>query len=340
MLAGMFLAGAASGDELPESVWDCLDCHEDSEATMDLGDGSEMSVFVDPEEFAASVHGADLECTDCHEGYDDEHPEDEVSSRREYVLDHYEVCKTCHFDTYTRTLESVHYHLLKEGLQSAPVCTDCHGAHGIQNPHEKRTMVSRSCAACHTSIYERYAESVHGSALVENHDPDVPACADCHAHHRIEDARTARFRLSSPEICIRCHGDAELMSRYGISATVASTYLSDFHGVTASLASDTEPDPRQVVVTCVDCHGVHDMQSPKVRGDEEMRAVVSKACQRCHEDASPDFPAAWLSHYEPSLEHAPLVYLVGVFYKILIPFIVIGLVVHVLLHLFRVSAGR
>jgi hypothetical protein len=67
---------------------------------------------------------------------------------------------------------------------------------------------------------------------------------------------------------------------------------------------------------------------------------VSAACARCHQSASPTFPAAWLSHYEPSLRHAPLTFLVEVFYKIFIPFVVIGLVLHVLLHLYRLSAGR
>jgi hypothetical protein len=307
---------------------------------MELGDGSEMSIFVDPEEFAASVHGSELECTDCHEGYDDDHSEDEFENRREYVLGHYEVCKTCHFDTYTRTLESVHYDLLREGLESAPVCTDCHGAHGIQNPHEKHPMVSRSCAECHTEVFEQYAGSVHGSALVENGSSEVPACADCHAHHRIENPGTSKFRMSSPSTCIKCHGDEELMNSYGISATVASTYLTDFHGVTASLAPDSIPDPQQVTVTCVDCHGVHDIQSPRALGEEAMKTAVANACMSCHEDAAPDFPAAWLSHYEPSLTHAPLVYIVSIAYKILIPFIVLGLVFHVLMHLYSVSAGR
>ena len=97
-------------------------------------------------------------------------------------------------------------------------------------------MMSRSCAACHTDVYKTYARSVHGRALVEDDNQDVPACADCHTHHQVQQPGTAKFRLNSPETCIRCHGNAALMSKYGISTTVAQTYLSDFHGVTASLS--------------------------------------------------------------------------------------------------------
>jgi hypothetical protein len=80
--------------------------------------------------------------------------------------------------------------------------------------------------------------------------------------------------------------------------------------------------------------------SPRAVGAEAMKASVARACEKCHTGASVAFPAAWLSHYEPSLQHAPLVFLVNLFYKIFIPFVVIGLVLHVVLDLYRVSSGR
>jgi len=334
-------SGAAAAAELPESISYCLDCHSDQEFTLELDDGSEMSLFTDARQFSGSVHGSELVCTDCHARYDEDHPVDATfPSKREYVIGSYEVCKQCHFDTYTRTLESVHYEYLKEGFEDVPVCTDCHGAHDIQNPGEKQAMLSKSCGHCHVDVYEQYSASVHGKALVEDGNPDMPACADCHTHHDIEHPDTARFRLSTPESCVRCHGDTELMAKYGISSDVATTYLTDFHGVTASLAGESEIEPRQLVATCISCHGVHDIASPDAIGSEKMKATVAAACTNCHQDASVDFPAAWLSHYRPSLRHAPLVFLVGVFYKILIPFIVLGLALQVFLHLYRIARGR
>jgi Cytochrome c3/Doubled CXXCH motif (Paired_CXXCH_1) len=332
---------AAPAAPLPEKVAYCLECHEDKNLAITLKDGSSMSLYVNPAEAAKSVHAAQLICTDCHAKYEQDHPTGATfDSRRAYTVKSYELCKKCHFDAYTRTLESVHYDLLKSGFEGAPICVDCHGSHDIPNPHAKRAMMSRSCAGCHTNTYEAYAKSVHGRALVEDNNEDVPACADCHTHHQVQQPSTAKFRLSAPQVCAKCHGDAKLMSKYGISTTVAQTYLSDFHGVTASLAHNLSEAKQQVVVTCNDCHGVHDIASPKLKGQEAMKATVSAACNKCHADSAPSFPAAWLSHYPPSPRHAPLVWGIGLFYKIFIPFAVIGLCLHLLLHAYRMSAGR
>jgi predicted CXXCH cytochrome family protein len=342
MFAGTaFAQQAATPAPLPDAVTYCLGCHDDKDLSLTLKDGSSMSLYVNPNDLGSSVHGSQLICTDCHVKYDQDHPSDATfPSRRQYTIGSYELCKKCHFDTYTRTLESVHYDLLKAGVDSAPVCADCHGSHNIQNPHAKRAMMSRSCATCHTDVYKTYASSVHGRALVEDNNQDVPACADCHTSHQIQQPGTTKFRLSSPEICIRCHGDKRLMSKYGISTTVAQTYLADFHGVTASLSRNLPEAQQQVVVTCIDCHGSHDIASPKLKGAEAMKATVAAACSKCHKNTVSTFPAAWLSHYPPSPRNAPLVWAIDLFYKLFIPFGVIGLILHLLLQVYRMSSGR
>jgi hypothetical protein len=342
LLAALPFATTATAQEVPEAVEYCLMCHEDDSMTLPLDDGSEMSLAVPRDGYLASVHGDELLCTDCHQGYDsDDHPSGATfESRRGYVLSHYEVCKQCHFDTYTRTLESIHFEYLKAGLEEAPVCSDCHGTHEIADPHEKGTMVSRSCASCHGDVYQAYAQSVHGKALVQEGNQDVPGCADCHTAHSIADPTSAAFHIRSPEICIHCHGDEDLMAPYEIPTAVATTYLSDFHGVTATLADPDEVEERQLVVTCVDCHGFHDIASPVLLSEGELKTHVAAVCADCHEGAAQDFPAAWLSHFRPSFRHAPLVFLVNLFYWILIPFMVVGLALQVGLHLYRVAVRR
>lgn len=130
------------------------------------------------------------------------------------------------------------------------------------------------------------------------------------------------------------------MSKYDISTDVAATYSSDFHGVTATLANSDLIEPRQIVLTCVDCHGVHDIRSPDLMPIGEMQRRAQKVCSNCHEGAPGDFSDAWLSHYRPSLNHAPLVYLVDLFYKIFIPFVVVGLTLQVAMHLYRFAVRR
>jgi len=336
----LFFCGAMLTAEVP--IEDCLVCHEDQELTLTLEDGDEMSLFVDEATYLGSVHGEALVCTDCHQGYEDDHPSGrEIPSHRDYVIASYDLCKQCHFDTYTRTLESVHYEYLNEGLEVVPVCADCHGAHDVQDPHEKSEMISRSCGTCHEDVYKVYKRSVHGAALSQTNQ-DIPGCADCHTAHVIAHPDTVRFRLVSPETCMRCHGDPKLTAKYGMLSTVATTYLADFHGVTASLAgeSDVEAEPEQVVVVCIDCHGYHDIASPSLVGEEEMARRVTAVCESCHQDATPDFSAAWLSHYPPTIDRAPLVFLVRLFYRVFIPFMVAGLLLQVGMHLYRVGSRR
>ena len=71
-----------------------------------------------------------------------------------------------------------------------------------------------------------------------------------------------------------------------------------------------------------------------------IQANLLKTCRQCHADATANFPAAWLSHYEPGLHKAPLVYAVKVGYAVLIPFMIGGLGLQILLHLWRLMANR
>ena len=350
LAAGVLLLGTLAAapvrllaDEPSEAVAYCLMCHEDEGLTMDLEDGESMSLHVPADALEGSVHGGELECADCHQGYEDDsvHPSGATfPSRREYVQRSYEVCRQCHFDTYTRTLESIHFTLLEKGRQDVPVCSDCHGAHDIADPHDKQAMLSRSCGECHQPVLDVYVQSVHGKALMEDGVEAVPGCIDCHTAHSIADPKTAGFQLSSPEICIQCHGDEERMKPFELSADVAATYLSDFHGVTATLADPDDVEERHLVVTCADCHGVHDVASPALVGQAAMTQRVERVCNDCHEGAGADLPAAWLSHFRPSLDHAPLVFAIDLFYKLFIPFAVGGLALQVALHLYRVAVRR
>src|SRR3954454_1312429 len=130
------------------------------------------------------------------------------------------------------------------------------------------------------------------------------------------------------------------MKPFDLSPDVAATYLADFHGVTATLADPKKVEARHLVVTCIDCHGVHDIASPELIGKQAMANRVQHACNSCHKEAGASLPAAWLSHFRPSLSHAPLVYLINLFYKFFIPFSVLGLGLQVLLHLYRVAVRR
>ncbi|MFH1002526.1 MAG: cytochrome c3 family protein [Chloroflexota bacterium] len=334
-------ASPSTGNTGPSPVSDCMSCHGRPGASMTLADGEKLSVFVDPAVMAASIHGDKLLCTDCHTtitGYP--HPKMDIPGRRAYSIAQYELCKQCHFANYTKTLDSIHYKELSSGDLAAPLCTDCHGAHNVTLPSQPRTKISQTCAQCHQDIYQQYAGSVHGKALIEDNNYDVPVCTDCHQAHTIEDPMTATFRLNSVELCGHCHGDAALMQKYGISTNVVQTYLEDFHGRTVALVTKENKDIWVQEAVCTDCHGVHDIQAVDSPNSPVLKANLVTTCRKCHPDATANFPSAWLSHYEPSINHSPLVFLVRWFYRILIPFILLGLSVHVIVDLWRAVTNR
>jgi predicted CXXCH cytochrome family protein len=267
------------------------------------------------------VHGEQrLQCTACHtdiEGYP--HPPLEVTSVRSYQLVQYQTCKQCHQTVYEQSLDSVHARELAGGNRQAPVCTDCHGAHDTQPPDRPRTKIPQTCSKCHSTIYNEYLDSVHGEALTDESNPDVPTCTDCHGVHTQEDPRTGQFRLNSPQLCATCHANQELMGKYDISTNVFETYVSDFHGTTVTLFERQSPDMPTNKPVCYDCHGVHSMKSPEDPASQVYRTNLLDTCQKCHPDAAENFPATWLSHYEPNLQKYPVVYFVDLFYKIFIP---------------------
>ena len=188
------------------------------------------------------------------------HPERAFGSGRELTVAMDGQCRRCHFANYTKTLDSVHTSAVARGDLTAPVCVDCHGSHDVKKPSAPRTVVSQTCAKCHGGVAAAYANSVHGRALAQG-NADVPACTDCHRAHDVAGPRQTEWALRTPEMCGALPRQHAMMARYGLSTNVLKTYLSDFHGKTASLREHqgtTATGP--VVARCTDCHGVHDIQ--------------------------------------------------------------------------------
>jgi hypothetical protein len=147
----------------------------------------------------------------------------------------------------------------------------------------------------------------------------------------MSDPRTAEFRNSSIAMCAECHTNATIMDKYGISTNVLTSYVADFHGTTVTIFEKTEPGQITNKAVCYDCHGVHNIQ--KVDDPEKGISVKENmliACQKCHPDATTNFPASWLSHYSPDKEKYPLVYYVTLFYNIMIPTVLGGMAIFIL----------
>lgn len=316
----------------------CFECHR-YDMTMSFRDGSTASAEVDAGHLKQSVHER-LRCNDCHFGFSSrEHPDRRFKDKRDFTIVSTEICRRCHFDKYTKTLESIHFNILTQGNLKAPVCVDCHGSHGITAGRTEKIRSAQRCEKCHSVIYDTYAKSVHGAALISEHNQDVPVCSDCHRAHDITDPRMTDFRNDVPQMCGNCHANEKLMAKYGLSTAVLDSYLEDFHGVTLTYYKKQEKPVRHIAV-CIDCHGIHDITKVKGPNATVLKANLAKRCQKCHPAATENFPDSWISHYEPDFRRAPLVYGINMIYKVFIPFMIIGLVLQIILHIWRYAVNR
>jgi predicted CXXCH cytochrome family protein len=299
----------------------CLACHGNPAMVMPLPSGETVSLHVERIEYGTSIHGqAGYACVQCHTDINGfPHPPQNFQDARELTVQMSQACAGCHESAGEAYAAGAHAKLLAEGDQNNATCADCHGAHRTEQFNATRSAIARACQQCHANIYTAYADSVHGTALLDEFNVDAPTCIDCHNHHNNSGPTAAGFHLFSPQVCARCHTDEALMAKYEINTNVFDTYLSDFHGSTVSIFERVAPDQETNKPVCIDCHGVHDIKSPADAGSTVMKQNLLATCQKCHTDATANFSDAWLSHYEPDADNHLIVYLVNLFYKILIP---------------------
>ncbi len=329
------MANAASAQTPPEdaaAINDyCFGCHEAGNILIPLPSGEILNASVPRSVFEKSIHGQiGMTCLACHSTIGS-YPHEKFSalSVRDASIRLYTSCLRCHESEYTDTLDNMHSEALAGGNIEAAVCTDCHGAHNVTHPSEDTTAIPRTCRTCHSEVYDLYAGSIHGDALIEHDNTDVPTCTDCHGVHSVEGPSHSQFHLFSPTICEDCHADEELMGKYGISTDVFDTYVADFHGTTVMLFEDIAPDQETNSPVCIDCHGVHNILAAEEVDSTVYKENLLLTCQRCHPDATANFPDAWLRHYQPASDQAVLVWLVNWFYRLIIPGVVGGMLIWV-----------
>jgi formate dehydrogenase gamma subunit len=138
-----------------------------------------------------------------------------------------QVCGSCHGRISQEYHASVHGQAVARGVTDAPVCTDCHGEHGVQPAQSAGSPVApahvvATCSRCHGNLtYVRlhklpetqvtsYRESYHGQAN-EYGDVEVAHCASCHGTHDILAASSPRSAVNVRNLaqtCGKCHPGA------------------------------------------------------------------------------------------------------------------------------------
>jgi nitrate/TMAO reductase-like tetraheme cytochrome c subunit len=162
--------------------------------------------------------------------------------------------------------------------ESGIACVACHtDISGF--PHPERTAQSlrelqiqyyTTCKQCHATEFGKTLDSVHQKALAAG-NTNAAICVDCHNPHtqtRITNKENGKIlpevRVTIPQICAKCH------------SAIYDVYKDSVHG--AALLKEGNPD----VPTCIDCHGVHNIQDPTT---EAFRLKSpTEMCGKCHTD--------------------------------------------------------
>ena len=266
---------AAAAPALSDS--DCLDCHGIDTLSTTNAAGKEISLFVDSDKFAASVHATNG-CVSCHTDVTASHPDD----NRPVALVN---CTRCHEQQGESYGASVHGLAQQAGHKNAATCVDCHGSHDILPPTSPASPLyfvrqAQTCGRCHTQEAADWARSVHGKAIMAG-DRDAPTCTDCHSEHKIEALKDGS-PLQISDVCSRCHASVYLDQKYNLPADRVTTYLESYHGLAAQNGST-------VVANCASCHGYH-LILPSSDPDSSINTnnlVVT--CGRCHPGADKMF---------------------------------------------------
>ncbi len=224
----------------------CMSCHTDVDLVRQHDVLAEGPIRL----YESSVHGRSSKkglykqanCNNCHSSPG---PDGTPSAHRilgaadpESTIYHFNIpdtCAQCHKPIAADYWDGVHGRLVKRGDLDSPVCTTCHGEHGIISPSDPASPVSaaqvaeQTCSPCHESVVlnerygvpggrlKSYVDSYHGHKG-KGGDVKVANCASCHGAHRILPSTDPTSSIHAGNLqatCGECHP--------GISPELAST---------------------------------------------------------------------------------------------------------------------
>jgi len=268
-----FAAGAAKAQK--PSTEECLACHGDSTLSKEIN-GKPFSLFVNPDKFKDSIHGAMFTCVDCHTDLKSS-PHDGTPAKVS--------CATCHADQQAAYERSYHAKAIQNGDGKAATCIDCHGSpHELLPASDPKSRVNHAnipatCGGCHgqkfvmeasghsSQPFASYQESVHGKAVAAGSEK-AAVCTDCHGSHEIlaaSDPKSSIFKFNVPLTCAKCH------------ESVKAEFMQSIHGQAVTRGNSQAP-------VCTDCHGIHSIKS-HVDPSSSVSAqnLARNTCARCHE---------------------------------------------------------
>jgi cytochrome b subunit of formate dehydrogenase/nitrate/TMAO reductase-like tetraheme cytochrome c subunit len=314
---GRTVSLTVDADKLKQSIhggmFSCVDCHKDVKSSPHEATPAKIACaqcHADAQaaykhSFHATAKKPDgsptAACVDCH---GDAHTILPASDPKSPV-NHSNIpatCGTCHgqkflmqstggsSQVFVAYQDSVHGRAIKNGSQTAAVCTDCHGSHEILAANDARSPINKfnipaTCGKCHGQVQSVYMHSIHGQAIARGNSL-APVCTDCHGIHTIkapsDPASSVSDQNLSTTTCARCHQGVRLTQEFGVAGGRVSTYLDSYHGLASQGGS-------LVVANCASCHGVHNILPSSDPRSTINPANLDATCGQCHKGVTQKF---------------------------------------------------
>ena len=192
----------------------CGGCHGDPAMAKKFHLPNVYALYID------SIHGFALgkegllvaaNCTSCHGSHKIlPHTDPQSSTYRTNIPG---TCGSCHVGINQQYQQGVHGKAVAAGDKNAPVCTDCHTAHGIVEPTSSdfRMQSTPICGSCHRDKFSTYRDTFHSQLGLLGGYTETARCWDCHKAHEVlptSDPRSPVNKANLIVTCGRCHAGA------------------------------------------------------------------------------------------------------------------------------------
>lgn len=252
----------------------CATCHKD----VNLKHQFHPQIGIS----AGKNGSSDVSCKQCHGTHNVLRVKDPSSIFHPSRLS--ETCGKCHQKVKETFEDSEHGKSAAEGVIGAPNCLLCHEK-DITRVKTGRTKADlkvsqeKVCLSCHqddpnvrarmaptAGFIAAYEKSIHGSSLLKGNEK-AANCVDCHGSHDMKKSFDPAAHVNKTHIvetCGQCH------------EAIAKEFNESIHG--SSLAKGKQGSPG-----CTDCHGEHNILSPKdPRSPVAPLNVSGQICSPCH----------------------------------------------------------
>lgn len=199
-------------------------------------------------------------------------------------------CLSCHQDESLKKQDSrgkiVSLYVSEEGFKASVhgklSCNDCH-SYIRDDKHaeggEKRGNKTVYCGKCHKEAEKEYMQGLH-SKIPKGAKERAAQCHDCHGKHNILSSKNPKSKTHTSNIdktCNRCHSDIEFVREHALGSIIpGDEFKESVHGKSGE-------------VTCVSCHGSHDLRSLIDPKSSIFRSNIPNTCGTCHPEITKQF---------------------------------------------------